>query len=265
VAFGITYCVTDLTKWGTGKNSPLTPHEVDENFYGLDQALGNLVENPPQPITVVSVDYTNNYLNFHLTDTTVVSCFFPPVRLYWKGEWASGTQYYSTDIISATGFGVYLVNVDHVSAATFDPDLRDVNGYLVYVLMFSVAMQPVEKYDIALYHQSKLVANGATIFQYLATRAFTLPADLALSLCMLRVAVSDATITLNIYKNETTLIGNMTFSPLANLLLAGGQTGAFSFLSDVVFNRGDRLLVMAPDLSDSTAEGLSVNFSAVLA
>ena len=51
---------TDNAKWGAGKGSNLTPVEVDENFWDLDQRTTALEASPPAPVGIAQVTVTGS-------------------------------------------------------------------------------------------------------------------------------------------------------------------------------------------------------------
>ena len=108
--------------WGTGKGSPLTIPEADGNVYEFSTRIGALESSPPVAISVVSVTRDGTALTFHLTDgSTTGPVDILPVLPRIRGAWAAGQMYSALDFVTVDGEGVFLVLVDHVAAATFDP------------------------------------------------------------------------------------------------------------------------------------------------
>ena len=105
-------------------------------------------------------------------------------------------------------------------------------------------------YDIGVYLPGQPEA-GATLLQLVASRAFTLPADLTGSQGYVGTAPT-AQADLDIRKNGAS-IGTITFA-------AAAGTATFAFASDVVFAAGDRLTVLAPGSQDASLADISITF-----
>jgi hypothetical protein len=132
-----TYRTTDDDRWGTGKGSNLTPVEVDENFWNMDQRVVALEETPPTAISIASIAVTGRQMTVTLTDSTELGPFtIPFTEFTWKGEWLADTNYDAFDVIYFDGT-VYLVKQDHLSDSVFDP-AREITGQPVYQVMFVI-------------------------------------------------------------------------------------------------------------------------------
>jgi hypothetical protein len=105
-------------------------------------------------------------------------------------------------------------------------------------------------YDIGVYFQGQPEA-GATLLQFVASRAFTLPADLTGSQGYAGTAPT-AQADLDIQKNGAS-IGTITFAAAAN-------TATFAFASEITFAAGDRLTVLAPGSQDASLADISITF-----
>ena len=105
-------------------------------------------------------------------------------------------------------------------------------------------------YDIGVYFPGQPEA-GATLLQLVASRAFTLPADLTGSQGYAGTAPT-AQADLDIQKNGAS-IGTITFA-------AAASTATFSFASEVAFAAGDRLTVLAPGSQDASLADISITF-----
>lgn len=110
--------------WGPGKGSNLTAAEVDGNFYDHDQRIEDLETSRPQPDDFASVSTSGNLLTFHLqSGTTLGPVTMPTLQWQDRGAWLPFTLYAALDVVSVSGQGLFLVQVSHTSAATFDPNL----------------------------------------------------------------------------------------------------------------------------------------------
>ena len=105
-------------------------------------------------------------------------------------------------------------------------------------------------YDIGVYFPGQPEA-GATLLQLVASRPFTLPADLTDSQGYAGAAPT-AQADLDIQKNGAS-IGTITFA-------AAASTATFAFASEVAFAAGDRLTVLAPGSQDASLADISITF-----
>src|SRR3954447_5922153 len=95
--------------WGAGKAANLTPAEVDGNFYDLEQRLDGLESNPPQAVSIASLDVIGGQLIVTLTDLTTHGPFpLPVASMRWAGEWQPATVYFKNDFLTHDG-NLYLV------------------------------------------------------------------------------------------------------------------------------------------------------------
>ena len=105
-------------------------------------------------------------------------------------------------------------------------------------------------YDIGVYFPGQPEA-GATLLQLVASRAFTLPADLTGSQGYAGTAPT-AQADLDVWKNGAS-IGTVTFA-------AAASTATFNFAGEVTFAAGDRLTVLAPGSQDASLADISITF-----
>lgn len=126
---------TDNTKWGAGKGSNLTPGEVDDNFWDLDQRTAALEANPPAPIGIDHVTVTGSTFTIVLTDGSSQGPFnLPAAKFNLVGEWAPATLYVPNSFITEAG-KTYLILYPHTSGAFFDPGANDGAGHNYYGLL----------------------------------------------------------------------------------------------------------------------------------
>lgn len=131
-----TYRTDDVNKWGAGKGSDLTPTEVDTNFY---DAIQRIITLEARPIASGGIDYfeiSGDQLYVHLIDdTTILGPYtLPKATFRSRGDWSALTAYAALDTFTQNG-GLYLVNLPHTSAATFDAGANDGLGHDYYTLM----------------------------------------------------------------------------------------------------------------------------------
>lgn len=115
--------------WGAGLGRVLTASEADTNIYSLEQAIQNLIDNPVAGVSVSNIAVVGRQVTFYMTDATTYGPFDLPVSYpVFRGEWQALYSYTAFDIVTANGYGTYLVLQDHVSAAAFDPAANNTSG-----------------------------------------------------------------------------------------------------------------------------------------
>ena len=131
--------------WGAGKGADLTPAEVDANFrdvVGRVETLEDALNGPAAPETITLDD--DAVMTFTLTDASTHTIRPPFKAMNWRGEWQPSTIYSRWDVVGVTNDGLYLVEEDHTSASTFDPDADLASGGVAatYALMMDVSAGP---------------------------------------------------------------------------------------------------------------------------
>jgi hypothetical protein len=125
--------------WGSGEGRRLTKEEIDQNFYELVQRLDTVeadIAAGGNPISMITS--TGSALYLHMTSGAVFGPIqLPVIRWSDTGKWSAGTGYFTNDVFTVDGSGVYHVIVDHVSDNNFDPDYT-VGGERVYSLLIAV-------------------------------------------------------------------------------------------------------------------------------
>lgn len=270
----ITLIYRTVGAWGTGKGSNLTPAEVDDNFYQVQQALHDLAENPALPPMIESITVLGNQMTFHMDDglTTFGPFTLPTATFKFTGAWKPGFAYKEANLFTVHD-GLYYVNRDHVSSGSFVAgEGAGVGGVLPYaslVMPFPIAI------DISFFwpgfpglgivaaesdssdSSGALPAHDGTMLGYLTTRDFFLPASLLNSSAVLEVPAT-GTLTFRVLKNDDD-IGTITFDP-------GESEAVLSFGADVAFSAAakDKLRILRPLTVDGTARNLYVALKGVL-
>lgn len=123
--------------WGIGSGQDLTPDQVDNNFW---QAIQDNEAKAAQGVGIANIVVHGNQFTVVLTDHTLLGPYdMPMMTLQFKGEWTPNTQYYAGDVITYVGV-TYMVEINHVSHATFDAGANDGMGNDYYgVLLKSAA------------------------------------------------------------------------------------------------------------------------------
>lgn len=248
--------------WGAGKGSNLTAAEIDGNFYDLDQRIADLVANPPEAIGIDHFVVDGTMLTIVMTDGSEHGPFVLPVAQWrWTGDWLPDVTYFVGDIVEHDS-SIYFVRVQHVSAATFDPALFTVDGF-VYILILA---KPAQPYDLGLFYNDLIGSGDEILFQHVAVRASTVPANFENAQAHLRIATTDAEITIPIYINNE-IVGTITFSPGVETDGMGGQFGTFAAVTpDVAIEIAvrDIVAIAQPYEVDSAAAGLAITLAAVV-
>lgn len=158
--------------------------------------------------------------------------------------YCDGTQVFGIDIAGGSFLTLDDTPTSYASAA----------GYAVEVDSGATGLQFSPKpYDIAAYIPGAPAASQVMV-RIVAARDFVLPEDLTGSVGQL-IDSATSTTAFDIHKNGGS-IGTMSFAGAAS-------TATFTFASDVSFESGDILAVIAPASPDATAAGLSFTFAGV--
>lgn len=121
--------------WGTGLARPLTAAECDTNIYSLADAIQDLIDNPVAGVELTNIVVTGSQVVFYMSDATTRGPFTLPIAYpRFRDEWQASTSYAAMDIITAAGYGTYLVLLDHTSGLAFDPnDGNSAGDYYVQI------------------------------------------------------------------------------------------------------------------------------------
>lgn len=129
--------------WGAGVGRPLTWAEQDNNTYDKETRLTAL-ENPATgegPVGIDHITVSGGQMTIYLTDSSIQGPFALPVASWSpQGPWQPSSVYQALDIVTFGG-SAYLVNVDHTSATSFDPN-ETLNSVDLYTLLWTYASLP---------------------------------------------------------------------------------------------------------------------------
>lgn len=241
--------------WGAGQGSNLTPAQVDENFFFLDERIQEIIDNPTTAISIDHFVVEGSMFTIVLTDGTEHGPFVLPVAQWrWTDAWVPSTQYFVGDLLT-NGGNLYFVRVQHISNTTFDPNLFGPDGQ-VYVLVLAASVAP---YDVGFYYNDALISGSEIIFLHVVIRDLEIPMNFDGSRAYLVNAPTTSEVVLPIYQNET-IIGDLTFA-------IGENDGVFATFDSepLVFIAGDRLSVTLPYEGDDDASKLSVTIATTTA
>lgn len=119
--------------WGAGKGANLVPAEVDGNFYDVDRRLFTVEDNMPDVANGIAYfAMSGNLFYVHMTNGTIQGPFQLPQKAWnFRGEWTPNTIYNVDDVVNANG-SVWLVLMNHTSAAVFVPGANDGHAHNYY-------------------------------------------------------------------------------------------------------------------------------------
>src|SRR5215831_10774634 len=138
--------------WGAGKGADLVAAEVDGNFYDLDGRLTTAESNIHAAVSIDYFSVAGNQFYVHMTDGTVQGPFVLPQQTWnFRDAWQPSTNYSVNDVVTYNGV-VYMVLVNHTSAAAFDPGATDGTNSL---------------YGVLLSNPSVIIPSGGSVGQYL--------------------------------------------------------------------------------------------------
>lgn len=125
----VLFRTTDGAKWGAGKGTPLTKVEVDTNFWALLERIVALETAPSSAVGIANILVVGSQFKVVLTNAVELGPYTLPIATFhFREDWEPLTNYDALDVVVDPASGIYFVNYDHTSAATFDPNA--VNGSL---------------------------------------------------------------------------------------------------------------------------------------
>lgn len=249
--------------WGAGTGVDLDADVIDNNFYSLHLRVLDIEENPPQAVSIDHFVIEGSLLTIVMTDASEHGPFVLPIGQWrWTGEWADATTYFLGDLFTESG-NIYMVRVQHISAATFDPDLFTIDGQVYQLIL------PRATHTLSLnFYNRDLIGEGEEILhQFVADRTFTITANFDGSQAYLRVATSTTTIACPVFLNGA-VVGSIVFVPTVDTDAQGGQYGTFhptTADTDIDVVARDIIAFGQPYDADDTAAGLTVSISATIA
>lgn len=139
---------------------------------------------------------------------------------------------------------------DRLRRRRHDADLRDSTPNGSAIVAWDIVVVGIVPSDIGVYFP-RPTRGGATLLQFLAPRAFTLPVGFTGSQGYAGTGPT-AQADLEIQKNGAS-IGTITFA-------AAASAANFTFAGEVTFAAGDRLAVIAPGSQDASLADISTTF-----
>lgn len=247
------YVTTDGARWGAGTGEPLDAEQIDTNFWGLNERVREMEENPPVAVSVADVVVVGDTWSVQLTDDTVLGPFAIPVAQVELVNWLNNQELQLGWLAKVEDQGVYQVLQTHTTPAApgeFDPNLM-IGGNPVYRLWFETG--PARRHVIALQILGPIPDYEGLVCQFIVPLGLNLrlPADLARSRAFMRVPPS-VNISLPILKNDEE-VGWIHWS-------AEDQAGEFELEEDVDLSADDLLIVLGPD---ATGDGMDMSVSIV--
>lgn len=255
----------DDTRWGSGTGAgvggKVTSLQEDENHYNLKTAVETLQAAEPKAIS--SITYLANAIQVNYNDSTSDGPFPLPVAMINPvGEWLPLQHYNYLDLFSVGGQGMFLVLVEHTSAASFDANATDGTTDNNPLYQLWAPLRDVN-YDVSFSITGSI--EGATeptlLAQIVVPRAMTMAENLSGGYAYLNTPTDTETLDLVIEQNGNQ-IGTITFEPGVGLDTGGGQFGTISFPADVNFVASDRIAIRGPTSTDLAAADLSITLPA---
>lgn len=236
---------------GTGKGSPLTVDEADDNFYTLYTRIKALQDDPPTAVSISNIQVNGSQMLVSMTDASTFGPFTLPIaKLAFRGDYVAGTQYFSLDLINVPQQGLYMVLEDVIDDDDpFDPTKSDGSGNAYFNQVFG---SDTLIYDIGFFFPGRPgigIEAASEMMAHCFVREVTFPIALAGSLARLKIAPA-ADLSFPLQKNGT-VIGSVDFA-------LGSATGTFTFTTAVDFAIADLLEVMVPTAVDTAARSLSL-------
>lgn len=127
--------------WGGGVGRPLTWAEQDQNMYDKETRLAGL-EVGGSAVGIANIEVVGGVLVITMTDLSQYTFDLSQLTVAWsaKGAWLPSHVYQALDTVSY-GNAVYLVNIDHTSDTTFDPNAME-GTVPRYSLIFTFPVVP---------------------------------------------------------------------------------------------------------------------------
>lgn len=134
--------------WGAGLGRPLTWVEQDNNTYDKETRI-TAIEAAGVGVGIDYITVSGDQMTIHMTDHSIQGPFTLPSAQAWNpvGEWQPSSVYQTNDVVTHLGSG-YLVNADHTSATSFDPD-ELFGTVLLYTPLWTVAAPQGQNIDDA--------------------------------------------------------------------------------------------------------------------
>jgi hypothetical protein len=254
--------------WGAGKGAPLTAAEIDGNFWLLQQKAAGKEANPAQPLCIADiVPEGETGVQIHFTDGSHKSFAFPHTSFNWRGVWRPNTHYARLDTFWHPYHGLFVVLLEHTSAAGRFIAEASTEAGAFYQKMFGIA----GLYDIALFFPGTpgagLVA-GAPLHQFVAPRPFFIhsrgstelvsetPTEAAAHvLCPVYMRSAPSTTQIYPIKRGGEQIGFIE-------VLSGHNTGQLVVTDSAQFNFGD-VLTIGQHSGTPSGQDLSVTLTCV--
>jgi hypothetical protein len=241
----------------------LTATQIDQNFKNLRDALNSLINNPGEPIGVVSATIDGRKLTFNLSNSTTIGPFyldFP--ELHNRGNWEPDISYDELDIFRKPGIGLYMVQINHISASTFDKNAVDIaSGNPLYLEMFAFAPAENIVYDMGFFYPAVLKDIPSSIdriYEEPIIRTILLPVVPTIGSfhrARMRIAPTTAAQDFTLYQNGTS-IGSVHVA-------IGANEGSVTLTADTTFTADvDVFECSRQAIDDATASGFSLMLAA---
>lgn len=275
----LTFRTEDQFRWGDGLGSDLSAVLIDLNFWKLYSAVAALEDHQD---SFAGIDYmvlNGDQLFVHLTDHRVLGPLtIPSSQWHPRGEWQALIGYAPFDVTSNNG-RLYLVNVQHTSAATFSAFATDGFGHDLYTLILE---QPATQFPAGGTLHQRLVKSSEspyqtewlsdrirlalfvsgqpnpseTVLQYVVADDMTFPSGLVDSV-MFQGIPAGGDVSWTLFKDDDA-IGSVDFSG------PSPEAITVTFPTSIDFIPGNVITLVGPAVPDSMQADVSFTFVANL-
>lgn len=239
--------------WSAYSGNRLPNTIADQNMYNIKVAIEELQTDRPQPDNIASIQALG--VSWVVTFDSARQLTVPVQVLAWgwRGFWTPFTSYQAFNGFAVEGVGLFYVNVDHVSPATFDAAYQ-VGGEDAYhaIYLDGTAANSSIIYDTGFFFGPKLSDNvGDILWELPSPRALALP--VTGHFARMKVAPSTADQVMPILHGGVE-VGTITFA-------IGIDQGTIDIPVEIDIAINEMLGVGEPTDADATAAGLSVVFA----
>jgi hypothetical protein len=268
----ITYRTNDNTRWGQGNGADLTATQIDINFWVLYTMLLSIQDHIDTNAGISYITVTDNQMTVHLSNHVALGPFILPTATWnFRGTWQADTNYNINDVFTQGG-ALYLVTwMVANSGATFNQFANDGAGHNWYAQILAAPpselpgtgnpgafLQMTQLNSPASATWVQMTRNLAMyiesppnpleeVLAYVFTETTTFAAGLPRSKAHVLTAPT-APQAYELYQNGANIGSvNFTVSP---------ENPTFTFPTNIVFNPGDVLTIVAPSVPDAHMTGI---------
>lgn len=236
--------------WGAGSGR-LTSAEADNNFWELVQLYEGLIASPVQPNEIVDITVEDNQMTVVMDDSTEFGPFDLPIaEIKYIGAWPALTPIKRGNLFRAND-AIWYTNVDHTTAASFDPDA----GILGPTPYYSFLFYAPSVFSLAWFAPGTPglgIPPAEPMFAYVVNRQATVPANLAGAYVRLMCSSVESDLVFNLYAQDE-FLGTITIG--AGLVVNNVPASVVIDTDGATLAPGEILWLSPPELeSESGSE-----------